>query len=302
MSKLISVIMPVYNTPLHYFTEAVNSILNQTFTNFELIIIDDGSDITYDIVQLFDDCRIRYFRNKQNMGLSYSLNKGFHLAEGDYIARMDSDDIALPQRLEYQINYMEKHTEVDILGTAAKKIGAAQGIYSVPTFNTLIKITLLIRCPFIHPSIMIRKNSFFNCGIFYTTEFKAEDYNLWIESAFIGRLHFHNLHRPLLLYRIHDEQITSDFDPTINYSLIYKALTLIGNKTDESLYSIYWNFVNYQKIQFRDYPKLYDFLNKLVIALHSQFNIPYLLQIIYWLLRTGKYLLLYKKSKKGKAP
>ena len=111
MSKpLVSVLMAVYNGE-KYLLEAIESILNQTYTNFEFLIINDGStDSTEEIILSYSDQRIRYIKNEQNLKLIASLNKGLDLAKGKYIARMDADDISLPDRLEKQVNFLERNS------------------------------------------------------------------------------------------------------------------------------------------------------------------------------------------------
>lgn len=118
----ISVIMPVYNTPKDILNEAVKSILNQSFADFEFIIIDDCSDKAEckDYLESLYDERIRIIRNPQNLGITKSLNIGLRAASGKYIARMDSDDISLPRRLEKQYSFMEEHTDTLICGTSVR--------------------------------------------------------------------------------------------------------------------------------------------------------------------------------------
>ena len=119
----ISVIMPAYNAE-QYISEAIESILGQTFADFEFIIIDDGSsDSTSGIIASYKDSRIRYFRNEKNLGIVGALNRGLALAAGEYIARMDADDISLPERFQTQCAYMEKHPDVGVCGTAIKVFG-----------------------------------------------------------------------------------------------------------------------------------------------------------------------------------
>lgn len=120
-NPLISVLMPAYNAE-KYIKEAIESILNQTFSNFEFIIIDDGSiDATEEIIKSFKDSRIVYIKNEKNLGLIKTLNKGISIARGEFIARMDSDDISMPQRFELQLDVFKKYKGVDIVNVALKK-------------------------------------------------------------------------------------------------------------------------------------------------------------------------------------
>ena len=121
---LISVIMSNYNTPEEYLREAIESILNQTYKNFEFIIIDDCStDNSLEIIKSYNDERIVLIENEENIGLTKSINKGLAVAKGEYIARMDADDVSLPQRFEKQINYMNDHTELIVCGSSMELIG-----------------------------------------------------------------------------------------------------------------------------------------------------------------------------------
>lgn len=113
----ISVLMPVYNSE-KYLNEAIESILNQTFVDFEFIIINDASnDNSENIIESYQDSRIKYFKNEKNLGVAKTLNKGLKLAQGKYIARMDSDDISLPERLYKQFKFMEVYNDIDVCGS-----------------------------------------------------------------------------------------------------------------------------------------------------------------------------------------
>ncbi len=156
----VSVLMPVYNGAL-FLRSAIESILNQSFVDLELLIIDDGStDSSADIIHSFDDLRIRYIKNEENLGIVKSLNKGLTLARGIYIARMDADDISLPQRLQRQVDFLDANPETGICGSNAITIdseGNRQRLwfYAEKPENVLISRTFV--CPFLHPTIMARK-------------------------------------------------------------------------------------------------------------------------------------------------
>ncbi len=121
---VISVVMPVYNTPVPYLKEAVGSILGQTFRDFELIIVDDGSENeTEEYLRTLSDPRIRLIRNETNRGITRSLNIGFAAARGKYIARMDGDDISFPERFEKQFAFMESHPDVFVCGADSVNLG-----------------------------------------------------------------------------------------------------------------------------------------------------------------------------------
>lgn len=199
----ISVIMPVYNGE-KYLKEAIDSILNQTFTNFEFIIINDGSiDRTEEIILSYTDSRIIYIKNETNLQIVESLNKGISIAKGKYIARMDSDDISLPTRLEKQYLFMEAHKKIDVSGTWAKTFGKSDYVLRPLTDNCEIKAKLFFDSPFIHPSVMFKASSLSHFR--YTKHYnKAEDYGLWVEMSSTAT--FGNLPEVLLMYRLHQNQ------------------------------------------------------------------------------------------------
>lgn len=202
---LISVLLPVYNGEL-YLDEALESILTQTFTNFELIIIDDGStDTSRNIIKKFkarDSRVIVVFR--KNKGLAMTLNESMKIARGKWLARMDQDDIALPNRLERQINLLEQ-TGADVCGSWVRFFGSGgRRVWKCYQTDQAIKMDMLFRSPFAHPSVLLRTD--IAKKFFYRQEFdKAEDYDLWVRLACAG-IKMTNVQEVLLLYRIHPSQ------------------------------------------------------------------------------------------------
>lgn len=209
----VSVVMPVYNGE-DYLREAIDSILNQTFTDFEFIIINDGStDNTKDIVLSYSDSRIVFLENEYNSGIVVTLNKGLDYAKGKYIARMDADDIALPERFEKQVDYMEKHKDIGALGTGTRIFG--EDIETRDTHSTInsdkLKAELLFSTCMCHPSVMIRKSVLDLHHIRYDTQYRgAEDYELWWQIAMVSKIM--TIPDVLHCYRIHPNQITQKKD------------------------------------------------------------------------------------------
>lgn len=205
--KEISVLLPVFNGD-KYISEAVDSILNQTFHDFEFIIINDGStDHTSDILKIYEsqDDRIRLI-SRENKGLIASLNEGIHIASGKWLARMDADDIAMPNRLERQL-YCIEQSRADVAGTWVKYFGMGnpiiwRGYQSDPA----IKAELLFKCPFVHPSIMMRTSLAKKLKYDPASE-KAEDYDLWVRAALHGSKMI-NIPEVLLQYRRHTSQVS----------------------------------------------------------------------------------------------
>lgn len=202
-SPLISVIMPVYNGE-KYLKEAIDSILNQTFTDFEFIILNDGStDKTEDIVLGYDTPRIRYVKNEINLKISKTLNKGIALAKGKYIARMDADDISLPERFEKQVKFMDDNLDIGVSGTWLQTFGDSCSIWSPPESHEEIIIDMLFRSPLMHPTVFIRKKILLSMNKIYNESFNGvEDYELWTRLSKITKLA--NIPEVLLNYRIND--------------------------------------------------------------------------------------------------
>ena len=202
---LITVLMPVYNG-VTYLNEAIESILNQTFQNFEFIIIDDGStDDSVKIIKSYDDNRIRLVENRNNLGQSETLNKGLRLAKGKYIARMDQDDISMPERFKKQLDFMENNSDVDVCGSWVQLMGKYNGIIELETQSEEIKISLLTNQNLTHPAVMIRKSTLVKYELNYNPTFTiGNDYDLWVRM--FDYCSFANLPEPLLKFRMHDNQ------------------------------------------------------------------------------------------------
>lgn len=202
----ISVIMPVYNCEM-YIKEAIESILNQTHTNFEFLIIDDAStDETVSIIKSYTDPRIQLIIKPINSGYTESLNMGLALAEGKYIARMDGDDISLPERFAKQVFFLENQPDVVLCGTLFSIIGS-NAIVAVPENHDAIKLALLRGNCIAHPSVMIRKQTLDEFSIVYdVSKEPAEDYDMWVRLISKGSLH--NLQEVLLKYRMHNSQVS----------------------------------------------------------------------------------------------
>ncbi|OOY33976.1 hypothetical protein BOV90_05975 [Solemya velum gill symbiont] len=211
MSK-VSVVMPVYNRQ-SMVSEAIDSILKQDYGNFEFIIVNDGStDSTAAILANYNDPRLRVVELPVNSGVSISRNIGMNCATGDYIAVMDSDDIAFPGRLTAQVSFMEAHPDVHILGTDAVKIVAGEeGRMNHPQEDAVIKSRLLAMdgSSMIHPTTMMRTGFLRMNSIQYPLSRTDSDHDLWIEAMAAGAK-FHLLKQHLLTYRRHDTNITAE--------------------------------------------------------------------------------------------
>ena len=214
MLPLVSILMPVYKTA-PYLREAIDSMLVQTFTDYELIVLNDCSpDNSEEILDTYDDQRIVRYKGDKNVGLSNVLNVGIEMARGKYIARMDSDDISLPKRLQVQVEYFEKHPDVDLVSVGMRLFGAKDATWIRERNPEKVKIEALFHSPVLHASSVWKKESFEKLGLRFRQEMvPAEDYDLWTRALLKG-LKLVNLPEVLYKYRIHDAQATVQTDKT----------------------------------------------------------------------------------------
>ena len=203
---LITVLMPVYNAQ-RYLAQAIESILAQTYPDFEFLIIDDAStDASREIVLSYADPRIRLVQNAENLGQSATLNQGLGLAVGDYVAIMHADDVAVPERLAQQVQYLHQHPATAILGGHADYIDAegnkvGRGIRAAIGYPRILW-QFAFRNPMAHSSILLRRRDILQLGAYSTTYFGTQDYDLWCRAAREG-LRIENVDRVLIQYRLH---------------------------------------------------------------------------------------------------
>lgn len=210
--SMVSVVMPAYNAQ-EYIEEAIDSVLKQTYSELELIIVDDGStDNTLNIIKRINDHRVRVFENKKNMGIAYSTNRAIDNSQGEYIALMDDDDISLPGRLEKEVDFLEKNVDIDIVGGSAEiidKYGNSMSLSYNPRYNPkYIKAMLLFRyLNFLNGTAMIRKRLFTINNLRYRDGYYGmQDYQFYIEASKVGKIS--SIHDVVLKRRIHDKNET----------------------------------------------------------------------------------------------
>lgn len=217
-SPLVSILMPVYNGA-KYLADAIESILNQSLTNYELIIINDGStDETSAILDHYSDSRIIYVTHQHNQGLVKTLNQGLRLARGYYIARMDADDISLPKRLERQVQFLEQHPHIGILGTQVMYIdpqGRPLSRSFNPTQPHLLPWHLLFSNCISHPSVMVRRAIYDHLDGYNLVSLHVEDYDLWLRAMFVTQMA--NLDEIYLQYRVHPTSVSHTYRATQDY-------------------------------------------------------------------------------------
>ena len=211
----VSILMPVYNVA-SYLREAMDSMLAQTYTDFELIVLDDCSpDNSAEILDTYTDPRIVRYRGEKNVGLSNVLNVGMQLARGEYIARMDSDDLSTPERLAVQVAYLDAHPEIDLCSCGMELFGAKQEVWVREHNPEDVKITALFYSPILHASSVWRRASFDRAGLLYRQEMvPAEDYDMWTRAMAAG-LQLVNIPQVMYKYRIHPSQVTMQTDRLI---------------------------------------------------------------------------------------
>ena len=202
----VSVIISTFNGQ-RYIREAVQSILDQTFEDFELLLVDDGStDKTVEILRTFDDHRIRILENGQNLGIAASQNKAVAAATGEYLALMDHDDLSLPERLRKQVEFLDAHPKIGMLGCNCISIVDNDQVHSVSrhfTEDGFLQWQLLLGgCPLFHTSLMVRRSEMEKCGGYNGNYRYAGDY--YVISRIAESCQIANLDQPLVKWRHHN--------------------------------------------------------------------------------------------------
>ncbi|RRB04224.1 glycosyltransferase [Larkinella rosea] len=288
----ISVILPVFNGD-KYIKEAVTSILNQSYKDFDLYVIDDGStDQTVEVLQEFNDCKLKIISNDRNRGLIYTLNKGIDLgSDSEFIARMDADDISLKNRFAEQIDYLDANKKVGLLGSAMKYFsedGSNTKTKYRPGNHSKILSTFLFYNPLFHPTVMIR-NSVLGTTDRYPLQFpKNEDHAFWVDLSV--KTNFANLNQVLLKYRRHNSNITNTYVNDINNDFLVnkKLLLRFCNKWNIALSESEMNVLSTISIKDRqilnpDYSpmELIDTLNSIMSKLPSAFDLTYFRNVFF---------------------
>jgi glycosyltransferase involved in cell wall biosynthesis len=300
----VSVIMPVFNGAV-FLGEAIQSILEQTFTNYEFIIINDGStDSSLDVIKSFNDPRIKLIINPQNLGIILSLNKGLAISQGEYIARMDCDDICYKDRLDKQVGFLDSHKNIGILACNVKIVdrSSKKTVYvKRPETNHQIKWRLLFDCPIMHPAVMFRKELVEKYGDYSSEYLHSEDYELW--SRFSKYTEINQINEVLVILGKHDANIGSIYSKIQNnnqLAISYKNIShfLLENKVDRnsSEYKLLNDFI-YHKPEFthvtflifiyKIYENRYDLTRGDIEWIKNELSV----QIIF-LIRENKYIII----------
>lgn len=285
-SPLITVLMPVYNSE-SFLNEAIESILTQTFKDFEFLIINDGStDNSKNIIFSYNDIRIKYVENHSNIGLIKTLNKGFDLAKGIYIARMDADDICMPERLKKQFEFMEKNINICLCGSWYQTFGEINKYVKYATDNDEIRVRLLHQTQFCHPSVILRKFLLEEYNyIFDSNYLHAEDYEFFVRIA--EKYKVANLPEVLLKYRTHKNSVTNlynNIQAENTKKIIINQFKNFKIDFDNYDYDLYINFAynNFKYFDRQKCIKLNELLCNLINENKKNEYLPSLKLKYYW--------------------
>ena len=210
----VSVVIPVYNGD-KYIHQTIESLYAQTIKNFEIIFVNDGStDLSKKIIESYNDSRFKIINFKTNRGIVAAMNAGVEASTGSLIARLDADDYASPQRLEIQLNQFIQNSKLVLLGSDVKKFSnnffknILYSIRSPITNQEKMKWRMLFVNPIVHSTVMFKKATFFEAGMYTEASHPAEDYDLWLRMSKLGDIKV--LNQKLVFYRVHNESISSN--------------------------------------------------------------------------------------------
>ena len=258
--------MSTYNEE-KYIETSLGSILNQTFKDFEIIIVDDAStDNTRKLIQGLEDKRIRLICNEENQGLTKNLNKALKYVRGKYIARMDGDDIAFPERFKKQYHYMEKHPETMLVSCYTKSFGDSDLVFALPDKSEVLKVRMLVRPVYAHPGFMMRRE-LIEAGYQYDEEYRtAQDYEF--ASRVAEKYKIGLVPEVLLFYRVHKKQISakSGNQQFNNADKIRKRqLKRLGIRLSETEWEDYLLLVKEAKVNsLDDFNRVYEIIQKML--------------------------------------
>lgn len=255
--KKVSIVMATYQTEPGCLQDAIDSVLNQTYKNIELILVCDGDQEEYKRLKKIENAKIKIIQNETNRGLAYSLNKGIKHATGEYIARLDSDDICMEDRIEKQVQYLEEHLDVAVCGTEAMLFGKQKGIkknYFIS--QEQIKIQLLYMATLIHPTVMIRKKIFEEYQ--YNEEFIcSQDFELW--SRISEKYQIAILPIVGIKYRIHNGQVSStkkELQAELSKKVIQQNSKKITGTYDEKICNTLYVLGMREKLTSKNYKEI----------------------------------------------
>ena len=283
--KKVSVILPIYEIDCAMLKEAIESILRQTYSLFELIIVCDKYIKEVDEMlaqyELLDN-RVIVIRNQHRLGIAESLNYGIRLSTGEYIARMDGDDISLPRRFEKQVEYLDCHSNVDVLFSmsgAINEVGTRVSHSSHRLTDTQIVSSLFVGNMLFHPTVMLRKKILCEKNCFYDGTHVVEDYDLWTRLMIAGA-QFHQMKDVLYLYRVHSGQTTvkvKDSAEEDGLAILYNYIIGFGIDTDiDSVRAFHKYMRSIEVISKEDKVKAKETLKKIVDIIRDKGDASFL--------------------------
>ncbi len=266
----VSVLLTVYNGE-KYVADAIDSILKQTFSDFEFIIINDGStDKTESIIKSIKDKRIKFINNQENNGRVAVLNQGLDIAKGEYVALIDADDVALPQRFECQVKFLDENPDVGVVGTAIQMFGTRKNGKKVYYKSDITALDVLFSSPVANPTVMMRRDVIETCQLRYREEYKhAEDYDFWTQAIKYTRIV--NIPVVLMKYRQHDA----------NISLVYNKAQSQTAKQIRREFLRFLSDIPYVRNQFYKYARQTRYSNPVFLNSHMMWHHP----VRWWKLR-----------------
>ena len=238
----VSVLTPVYNTNPAHLRQCIESILNQTFKDFEFLIINDSPENKEleRIISSYKDNRIKYIKNDKNIGISASRNKLLKQAQGEYIAIFDHDDISVPDRLKWQVDVLDKNPAIGVVSGWMKFFGKENFVWQTPENDLDIKINMIQNCCASHTAAMIRKSVLTDNNIVYEDFFSpSEDYRLW--ARLMDVTHFYNIQKVLVEYRTHTNMTT-----ICQKEKMHNAWRAISSEL-RNKYPVYYNMIKEQE-------------------------------------------------------
>lgn len=252
----ISVIMPVHNEPENVLRSAINSILNQTFEDFEFIIINDASENNAEEVILsYKDDRIKYYKNRQNLKVIKTLNKGLKLATGEYIARMDADDISFKKRFEKQVEILDNNAEIGLVSSQCYIFPKKRLVVPPVEHNDIEKVLKYSVNCIVHPLVMFRRSIIVENNLKYSMKYlHIEDYQFWIEMSKYTKLY--SIPEPLLLHRDWGESVSRQNIWEQFYSaknLVFESILKDLGLKNSRLKKIYNNYLHGYNISKKDF-------------------------------------------------
>lgn len=264
----ISVVMGLFNTPYNYLEATMKSILAQTVKDFELIIIDDASTIEYtEFFKKFSDNRIKYSKLDKNCGPGGARNIGIKQAQGEYIAIVDSDDVYFPNRLELQMDFLDKNPDISLISGGFKQSNNGK-TPKIPETHEEIKVFMLFNSPFTSSAVMFRKEEFSQKNIFFPEEIRfAEDYQMWINAMF-ANVKMSNIKDVLMIYTRRNGQLSKEKFKTqmiIIKDLYKKILHKVGIEAQDKELDLHFNIEN-EKYNFMTADQIIEWFNKIIEA------------------------------------